>query len=127
MTAGTGSCPAEGGQDVELPRLEVARGEGGLPSAVEVLREAADPRQDVERGEVEIGALAVPGVDDAVDFVLRDGRALRILLRHPSIMSAHLLVLSDGSLGDPARPARERPPLRRLADWSGVKARSALV
>ncbi|GAA4267675.1 hypothetical protein GCM10022256_32870 [Frondihabitans peucedani] len=81
----------------------------------------------MERREVEVGALAVPGVDDAVDFVLRDGRALRILLRHPSIMSACLPVLSDGSLGDPAQPARERPLLRHLADWSGVKARSALV
>jgi hypothetical protein len=42
---------------------------GGAPRPVEVLREAGDAGENLHGGEVHVGTLARPIVDDAVDFV----------------------------------------------------------
>ena len=46
-------------------------GEGLDAVEVEPAGQAGDARQDVERGDVEVGTLAPPGLDDAVDVVGR--------------------------------------------------------
>ena len=47
---------------------------------VEVLREPGDAGEHLQRGEVEVGAFALPGVDDPVDLVDVCG--------HPAIIEA---------------------------------------
>ena len=85
---------AQRGEHVELPRLQFGCREGGAPGPVEVPRKPAHARQHLQRREVEIGPLALPGVDDAVDFVV---------FWHAPIIA------------DAARPGQRR--LEFLADW----------
>src|SRR5690606_10450295 len=60
---------AQGGEHVELPRLEVGGAEGVTPGAVEVARESCDTAEHLHRLEVEVAALAGPRINDAVDFI----------------------------------------------------------
>ena len=61
--------PAQRGEHVELPRLDVVRGEGAFAGQVEVAGEPADPAEDLDGREVEVGALARPRLDQVVDLV----------------------------------------------------------
>ncbi len=61
--------PAQGGQHVELPDLDLVRGEGVLAGQVEVPGEPADPAEDLDRGQVEVGTLARPCLHQLVDLV----------------------------------------------------------
>ena len=62
---------AERREHVELPGLELGAREGGAPGPVEVLGQPADAGEHLQRREIQVGALAQPGIDDAVDFVTR--------------------------------------------------------
>ena len=57
------------GQHVELPRLDVVGGEGVAAGQVEVAGQPGDAAEDLHRTEVEVAALARPGLDQAVHFV----------------------------------------------------------
>ena len=61
--------PAQGGEHVELPPLQAVLREGLRPVEVQAPGQPRDAREDVQRGDVEVGALAVPGLDDPVDVV----------------------------------------------------------
>ena len=61
--------PAQGGEHVELPPLEAVLREGLRAVEVEPPGQPRDAREDLQRGDVEVGALAVPGLDDPVDVV----------------------------------------------------------
>src|SRR5690606_13956898 len=65
----------QGRQHVPLPRLELAAPERFAARPVEVARQPVDPREHLERREVEVGSLCLPGVDDAVDLVVPSGHA----------------------------------------------------
>ena len=67
--------PAQRGQHVELPGLEVVRREGLTPGEVEVPGQPGDPAEDLQRRDVEVGPLALPGRDQAVDLVPACGSA----------------------------------------------------
>ena len=58
-------------QHVELPRLQLVRRERLPPGEVEVTRQPGDPGQHAHRVDVEVGALALPRLDQPVDLVRR--------------------------------------------------------
>src|SRR6266508_2134152 len=58
-------------QHVELPRLEVPRGEGDPDPALQQPRGARDPPDHAHRADVEVGPLGPPLVGDQVHRVLR--------------------------------------------------------
>ena len=62
--------PAQGGEHVELPGLEVVRGEDPAPGPVQVTREPGDPAEHLQRLDVEVRAFRAPGLDEPVDFIL---------------------------------------------------------
>ncbi len=68
--------PAQRGEHVELPRLDRVGGEGVAPGLVEQPGQPAHPAEHLDRGEVEIGAFAVPGLDQLVDLVALHARML---------------------------------------------------
>ena len=57
------------GEHVELPRLDLVRGERRAAGQVEVVRQPGDPAEDGDRAQVEVGALARPGLGELVDLV----------------------------------------------------------
>ncbi len=65
--AGATQC----GEHVELPALELVLREGLGAVEVEAAGESRDPGEHLQRGDVEVGALAAPGLDDAVHVVGR--------------------------------------------------------
>ena len=67
--------PAQRRQHVELPALQVVLGEGGAAGAVQVPGQPGDPGQHLERLDVQVRALALPGEHDAVDLVAGPGGA----------------------------------------------------
>ena len=56
-------------EHVELPRLDLRGRERVAAGQVEVSAEPADPAEDLDRGEVEVGPLARPCLDQLVDLV----------------------------------------------------------
>ena len=76
---------AQGGQHVELVRLQTVLDERGRPAIIEPSGDARDPREDLHRLDIEIGALAVPGLDQQVDLV--NHRHLPRSLRHHASFS----------------------------------------
>ena len=64
-----GAGPAQRGQHVEGPPLQVVRLEGGPAGAVEVAGQPGHPGEHLKRADVQVGALASPGLDQAVDLV----------------------------------------------------------
>ena len=75
---------AQGGEDVELPRLEGVAGEGLASGEVEVPGEPGHPGEDLQGGDVEVRALALPGRGDAVDLVCGRGACHAAMLRQDS-------------------------------------------
>ena len=69
--------PAQRGEHVELPDLEVVSGEGGTAGPVEVPRQPGHPAEDLERSDVEVGPLAGPGGDEPVHLVLHGATSSR--------------------------------------------------
>ena len=65
--------PPQRGQHVELPRLDAVRGERLAAGEVEVAGQPADPAEDRDRRQVEVGALALPCLDQLVDLVPHAG------------------------------------------------------
>ena len=61
--------PAQGREHVELPWLDPVRREGLPSGAVEQPGQPADPAEHLHRGQVEVGPLAVPRLDQLVDLV----------------------------------------------------------
>src|SRR5690606_9459098 len=102
---------AQGGQDVELPRIQLRPGEGAAAHQVEVTREAGHPGQHLERRHVEVWAFAAPGRDDAVDLVRRGppGHAIR-----------HASGPSPRSTGRRCMP--DSPFQARLTRWAATSA-----
>src|SRR5215207_7973742 len=64
-----GAGAPERREHVELGCLELRARERLAPGAIEVLREPCDAGEHLQRREVEVGALALPVVDDPVDLV----------------------------------------------------------
>ena len=62
--------PAQRGQHVELPAVEIVRGERIAACAVDVPGQPGHPAEHLERAHVEVGSLARPGGHQAVDLVL---------------------------------------------------------
>lgn len=60
---------AQGGQNVELVRLQTVLDERVGPARVQDGRQSADTRQHLQRRDVEVRTLAAPGRDDLVHFV----------------------------------------------------------
>jgi hypothetical protein len=56
-------------EDVEGPDLEAVLGKDGPAGPGEVVREPGYPRQHMHRGDVEVGSLALPRVDQPVHLV----------------------------------------------------------
>ncbi len=112
--------PSQRRQHVELPRLELRLLERGAPGALQQPRQAADARQHLERGEVEVGPLAPPRVDDAVDLVAAG---------HPPIMPVRGPPPRPRAVADrPPRPGlRPRAPLADSSCARPDRERSALV
>jgi hypothetical protein len=69
--------PAQRRQHVELPRLDPVRREGLPPGAVEQPGQPADPAEHLHRGQVEVGPLAVPRLDQLVDLVTHAAMLVR--------------------------------------------------
>ena len=63
-------------QYVEFPRLQIMSAEDIRPETVEVASQPADPGQHLHRRNIDVGALALPRIDDGVDLV-------------PSLMAGH--------------------------------------
>ena len=88
---------AQRGQDVELPRLDRLRAERRPPRQVEQPGQPGDPAEHLDGGEVEVGALAVPRLDELVDLVPgwlvthgRKSRPTRFLIsRYSGGMTTH--------------------------------------
>src|SRR5690606_10615962 len=82
---------------------------------VEVVREPVDAGEDLQRREVEVGALTVPGRHDPIDLVALCGR----VRAHPPIIppAARWPVLPGPADCFPGVRAGERR--RRVADLSG--------
>ena len=57
------------GEHVELPLLDAVRGERVAAGELEPTGEPADPAEDRDRGEVEVAALAAPGLEQLVHLV----------------------------------------------------------
>ena len=78
--------PAQCGEHVELPGLELVRGERLLAGAVEVAGEARDAAEHLHGRDVDIRTLSFPGLDDGVDLVgmLRFGWHAAIVVRQES-------------------------------------------
>src|SRR5215207_7384374 len=64
---------AQGREDVELPQLDLVRGEGVPAGLVEVPGQAGDPAEDGDGREVEVRPLARPGLAEVVDVVAHAG------------------------------------------------------
>ena len=62
-------------QHVELPLLDAVRGERLATGELQPAGQAADPAEDRDRGEVEVAALAAPGLEQLVHLVPH-GRSL---------------------------------------------------
>ncbi len=86
------------GEHVELPALELVPGEGARAVEVEQPGQSGDAGEDVERLDVEVGALASPGLDDGVDVV---GRV--VAAAHPSRIPAVMNLDVETNRGVAAR------------------------
>ncbi|GAA2908739.1 hypothetical protein GCM10020221_01030 [Streptomyces thioluteus] len=64
--------PAQRGQHVELPGLQLVLCEGQSTGAVEVASEPADPAEHLQRLHVEVRALPAPCCDQPIDLVLHE-------------------------------------------------------
>ena len=64
-------APAQCGEDIELPQLQFVCVEGRPARAVEMAGQAGDARQDLQRGDIEIGSLATPSLDEPINLVRR--------------------------------------------------------
>ena len=66
---------AQRGQHVELPLLDGVLGERLATGELQPARQPTDPAEDRDRGEVEVAALAAPGLEQLVHLVTH-GRSL---------------------------------------------------
>ena len=66
-----GARPAQRGEDVEFPGVELRGRERFSAGAVEVTRESPDAGEHLKRCEVEVWSFACPRLDDPVDLVVR--------------------------------------------------------
>ena len=117
--------PAQRGQHVELPRLDAVRGERVAAGQVEVPGQPADPAEHLDRGEVEVGALAAPGLDQLVHLVAHAGIVARSVENLDIKMTSRTEYLDQETrrmpchTWDPDRyltvRRRARPPVRRPA------------
>ena len=130
MTAETGAFTDD---ELEAARVLFAHEVKFMMGAVQMAGEASDPAEHLERFEVQVGALALPRVDDAVDFVV---------CGHPPIIlcRTHLKeILTEPVSAAGCRPGMGQYSLRwdvsagwvpRLAELDGavfVTEHSALV
>ncbi len=72
--------PAQSGEYVELPRLELVGGKRLATRAVEVAGQPGDSAENVHRRDIEVGTFPLPRLDQPVDLVL-----------HPSSVAVKIL------------------------------------
>ena len=113
------------GQHVELPRLQVVRGERRAAGEVEVPGQPADAESTCERRDVEVGALALPGLDDPVDLVRGLHRRGSRDRGHPR-ESARRSTLGSTAAGPSARAAARARPGRSTRGSPGARRRRLL-
>jgi len=67
--------PAQRRENVELPTLQLVRGECGAPGQIQATSQSSDPREHEKRLHIQMREFASPRCHDSVDIVRRAGPA----------------------------------------------------